>query len=253
MQKLTTLYLKGNKFDSLPESMLNMPNLESLFLHDNPNLNIPTEILGDKYTNENAQAILYYYFRTLQESARPLHEAKLVLVGQGDVGKTTLVHRLIDEKFVETETTHGIIIRQWELPTPPPTPPRQQEGEQKVSHSQQGEESLLPPVDGGIEGGIKLNIWDFGGQEIMHATHQFFMTKRTLYLVIWDARSDQHGQKVAYWLKLIRSFAPTSPIIVVCNKIDEWAGYLNQGELRTAYNVADFAQVSAMTGQVFPN
>ncbi len=24
---------------------------------------------------------------------------------------------------------------------------------------------------------IRLNVWDFGGQEIMHATHQFFLTK----------------------------------------------------------------------------
>lgn len=27
---------------------------------------------------------------------------------------------------------------------------------------------------------FKLNIWDFGGQVIYHATHQFFLTKRSL-------------------------------------------------------------------------
>ena len=29
-------------------------------------------------------------------------------------------------------------------------------------------------------GDVRLNIWDFGGQEIMHATHQFFLTERSL-------------------------------------------------------------------------
>ena len=31
---------------------------------------------------------------------------------------------------------------------------------------------------------VRLNVWDFGGQEIMHATHQFFLTTRSLYLVV---------------------------------------------------------------------
>ncbi|WP_347242416.1 hypothetical protein [Nostoc sp. FACHB-888] len=27
---------------------------------------------------------------------------------------------------------------------------------------------------------FRVNIWDFGGQEIYHATHQFFLTRRSL-------------------------------------------------------------------------
>jgi GTPase SAR1 family protein len=29
---------------------------------------------------------------------------------------------------------------------------------------------------------FRVNIWDFGGQEIYHQTHQFFLSKRSLYL-----------------------------------------------------------------------
>ena len=33
---------------------------------------------------------------------------------------------------------------------------------------------------------FRLNVWDFGGQEIYHATHQFFLTHRSLYLLLDD-------------------------------------------------------------------
>jgi internalin A len=36
-----------------------------------------------------------------------------------------------------------------------------------------------------------LNVWDFGGQEIMHATHQFFLTRRSLYLLVLSGRGAQ--------------------------------------------------------------
>ena len=33
-------------------------------------------------------------------------------------------------------------------------------------------------------------MWDFGGQEIYHATHQFFLTRRSLYVLVDDTRKD---------------------------------------------------------------
>ena len=35
---------------------------------------------------------------------------------------------------------------------------------------------------------VRLHVWDFGGQEILHATHQFFLTERTLYLLVLTGR-----------------------------------------------------------------
>ncbi len=35
----------------------------------------------------------------------------------------------------------------------------------------------------------------------MHATHQFFLTKRSLYLLVLDARLGQDENRVEYWLE----------------------------------------------------
>jgi GTPase SAR1 family protein len=76
----------------------------------------------------------------------------VLLLGQGAVGKTSLVKRLTTNTFDPNEAkTEGIDIHRWQV---------------NVDKEE-----------------IYLNIWDFGGQEIMHATHQFFLTKRSLYLL----------------------------------------------------------------------
>jgi putative ribosome biogenesis GTPase RsgA len=78
------------------EVRLQLTNLTKLDLMFN-SLPIPPEILSRR--NEPA-TILDYYFRERKE---PLNEAKLVLVGQGRVGKTSLVKRLVAGKFDERE------------------------------------------------------------------------------------------------------------------------------------------------------
>jgi internalin A len=166
--------------------------LDCLRLIDNPDLNIPDEILDN---TEDPQAILSYYFETLapqvaEADVRPLHEAKLILVGQGAVGKTSLVNRLLHDTFNPAENiTEGIEVTPWDV-----------------------------QVDGDD---IRLNIWDFGGQEIMHATHQFFLSRRSLYLLVIDARQDEGDNRMDYWFRIIETFGKDSPIILVVNKSDQ--------------------------------
>ncbi|MCB8926649.1 MAG: leucine-rich repeat domain-containing protein [Ardenticatenaceae bacterium] len=81
--ELTQLRLHGNKLTSIPFEITQLTKLETLRLAGNPNLLIPPEILARK---DNAQAILDYLREQQEASARPLNEAKLILVGQG-VGK----------------------------------------------------------------------------------------------------------------------------------------------------------------------
>ncbi|MCI0610940.1 MAG: TIR domain-containing protein [Anaerolineae bacterium] len=135
---------------------------------------------------------------------RPLNEGKLILVGRGEVGKTSLVRRLAENDFDADESkTHGIRITNWLLPR------------------------------GGDK--IRLNIWDFGGQEIMHATHQFFMTERSLYLLVLNGREGGEDVDAEYWLKHIQSFGGESPVIVVQNKITQHPFDLNYRDLRSRY------------------
>ena len=52
----------------------------------------------------------------------------------------------------------------------------------------------------------------------MHATHQFFFTKRSLYLLVLDASKDENESNLHNWLKMIQSYAEDAPVLVVINK-----------------------------------
>jgi internalin A len=134
-----------------------------------------------------------------------LNEAKLILVGRGGVGKTCIVNRLVEDRFDPSEArTDGIRITQWKV-------------------------TLNAKDD------VRFNIWDFGGQEIMHSTHQLFLTQRSLYLLVLNGREGGEDSDAEYWLQLIASFGGESPVIVVLNKIKEQPFDLNRRALQQKY------------------
>jgi len=94
---------------------------------------------------------------------------------------------------------------------------------------------------------IKAHFWDFGGQEIMHASHQFFLSERSLYILVLDSRKDE---KTEYWLKHIESFGGNSRVIIVINKIDENPSFdLDRNTLMQKYkNILGFYRVSCKNG-----
>lgn len=69
----------------------------------------------------------------------------------------------------------------------------------------------------------------------MHATHQFFLTERSIYILVLNGRAGGEDADVRYWLKYIESFGAGSPIIVVLNKIAEHPFELNYHELQAKY------------------
>lgn len=183
LPKIRSLGLSQNHLSALPEWLREQPRLVRLRVTDNPALGIPDEIAG----GESAQAVLDYYFRTRKQSSpQPLNEFKLILVGRGGVGKTSLVHRLVTGKYKEFKRTPGINITKW------------------------------PVTIDGAE--VRAHVWDFGGQEIMHGTHRFFMTERALYLVLISGREGTEDHDAEYWLSLVRSFAGDVPVIVLDRK-----------------------------------
>ena len=210
LTQLQQLDLSRNNLASLPGELRKLSCLEGLYLHENSGLAIPQEILGSTFPDvirkENSadpKAILDYQFRT-RKSRRPLNEAKLVLVGFGGVGKTSLVNRLIHDRFDPKEKmTDGIAIADW----------------------------LVPLKDAEV----RVHVWNFGGQEIMHATHQFFLTHRSLYIVVLNGRQGREDTDAEYWLNLIASFGGNSPVIVVLNKIKEHPFAVNQPALRQKF------------------
>ncbi|HYH69433.1 MAG TPA: COR domain-containing protein, partial [Urbifossiella sp.] len=213
LRQLQSLLLHGNRLRALPDSLRRLTQLTELYLHANPKLGIPPEVLGpsrdERFTGtapSDPQKILAWYFRNRAATAkRPILEAKVILVGWGAVGKTSLRRCLLGEPFNSREgQTHKIEIAPWPV----------QVGQDRAT----------------------LNVWDFGGQEVMHATHQFFLTKRSLYLLVLAGREKAQGaQDAEYWLRLIESFGGGSPTIVVLNKQHSCPFDLNQQSLREKY------------------
>ncbi len=90
---------------------------------------------------------------------------------------------------------------------------------------------------------VRLNVWDFGGQEIMHATHQFFLTTRSLYVVVLSGRAGSADTDADYWLRIVGSFAPDSPVIVVLNQIARDPFDLDQTALQQKFpNIRAFVR-----------
>jgi internalin A len=216
---LRNLDISQNRLSTLPEGLRQLTSLRTLYLHDNPALGLPSEVLGrgvkDDRPSEpraNPTAILEYYFRT-RGGQQPLSEAKLILVGFGNVGKTSLVNRLIVDRFDPYEArTDGIAITDW-------------------------------PIRLNSKEEVRLHIWDFGGQEIMHATHQFFLTQRSLYLLVLNGRQGREDADAAYWLNLIASHAPHSPVIIVLNKIKEHQFSITRSALHREFaNIREVVQ-----------
>jgi internalin A len=207
LTKLRKLWVQNNQLKELPESIRKLTLLQQLHLQDNAPLGLPTEVLGpptgiSARHSENPATILDYYFR-VRAGKRPLNEAKLILLGRGEVGKTCLANRLVHNEFKSTEMTRGITITHWSVKS--------------------GEDN------------IRLHVWDFGGQEIQHATHQFFLTERSLYLVVLNGRAGAEDEDAEYWLKFVKTFGGSSPTIVVLNKFNVQPFQVNRRALQQKY------------------
>jgi internalin A len=179
----------------------NLSELRELWIRDCPNLKIPKETIE----TGNAKKILEYFLRIAGKgAAAPLNEFKLILVGRGLAGKTTLIHKLTTGKFKKFKRTPGVNITPWPL---------------KIGNDE-----------------VRAHTWDFGGQEIMHGTHRFFMTERSLYIAVFTGREGTEDMDADYWLSMIRAFGGNNvPIIVLLHKWDEYDIELNKEGLREKY------------------
>jgi internalin A len=209
LARLESLNLRGTGLASVPRFLSRLPNLVLLDLRDNGLERLPGE-LGDLPDNAQLRvegnplvepfpklvargtAELRAYLRSLV-SAIKTYEAKVLLVGERNVGKSSLTASLRDLDFVvDRPTTHGLDI----VPL-------------RVRHPN-------------VEADLELKVWDFGGQVEYQVSHQFLFSKRSLYLLVWSARAGiEHGD-VEGWLKRIRlRVGPEARVLIVATHGDE--------------------------------
>jgi len=195
LTQLSSLYLSGNQISKLPRWIINFnmdislkPYGKGIRLYKNPIETPPLEIV-----EQGKEAIRNYFNYTKYDY---LFEAKLILVGEERAGKSTIAKALVNDRFkidFLEKSTEGIDITKW----------------------------IISKDTVGTKKDYRFNIWDFGGQEIYHATHQFFLTKRSLYLFVTEARKDLRFDDFYYWLNIINSLAGESPVVLIQNKVDQ--------------------------------
>lgn len=265
LDQLRVLNLDANQVEFV-EPVAGLPNLKSLNLNANPVRDCPPEIIFSRDIE-----LIRTFFRakmrsgaeppraereeldievTLEET--PILEVKLILVGNSSAGKSSISRLLRGLTFDAKEnTTHGIHVSEWVI-----------ESKEIAEWRSKG----LPDYR------IKVNHWDFGGQEYYHGTHRIFLDSNAVYVLIWDMDTNINrientklfvdGNPVElplehfhyrYWLDNIRFHAPGAvtgekpPLVLLQNKIDKSGGreHWHDPALLKSYGVTFIAGLSA--------
>lgn len=201
LKNLSVLRFEHNDLKALPYqiSELETPilwkgnnNLNGFFFEENPLVSPPVEIV--KQGNE---AIRNYFQQIKKQGEDHIYEAKMLIVGEPGAGKTTLFNKLLKPGYLprnasedEKNSTVGINIKPgWCFPW--------------IKNKQ-----LL----------FKTNLWDFGGHPVQYIVHQYFLTARSLYVLLCDNR--KQNTNFDYWLDVISLIGGTdSTVMVVLNEI----------------------------------
>lgn len=136
--KLGCVRMVSGALRRFPRRLLDLASMDCLFLWGNPIEDCPPEILGgDEHSCclEAARA----HFADRDQGVVADRELKLILLGNGGVGKTCVMKRLVHDRFDPDESsTHGIRLEVWwsEL----------------------------------NDGPVRINVWDFGGQDTATAS-----------------------------------------------------------------------------------
>jgi internalin A len=189
---LTSLDLRSNQISDLSPLRPIIHQLQKLSAGNNPIQYIPKEI----YEQYNCATDLRAYWQSLDDGQIALNQQlKVMFLGNGCVGKTTLLHWFLDGAFrdisLEEGRTHGIIIQPYPFP----------------------------------DSEVMAHFWDFGGQEVYHATHRLFLGRRTLYLLTWASETPEKSEGLRhppqYWLDMIADVADKherSRVLIIQNR-----------------------------------
>lgn len=221
LTRLERLYLRNNRLEALPKSIGDLSHLLELDLSSNRIVNLPKSFAKLLKVTTERRSELYFgldgnpgqvaavakqgsdslaeYLESLEDIPEERISGKLLLVGEGGVGKSTLLRALLGQEFRKLSTTHGLNMEGLDL----------KPGEDKIS----------------------LNCWDFSGQVEMRETHQLFFTAPAIYLLVWNARLGEHMARLSDWLWLIKHRTNgTAKVLIVATECAQHAAELDQTE-----------------------
>ncbi len=197
---LSQLRLNECNLPAIPRGILFLDSLSGLYLHGASIPELPGDLLSQEPWESCLTAVRDHVL-DLEAGAEPLRDCKLIVLGNGRVGKTQICRRLAGLPFDETvPSTHGITVDTIAFGDP-----------------------AVGPV---------LNVWDFGGQDIYHGTHALFARTRAVFLIVWNPKSEatdeyEHdgltfrNNRLPYWLEYVRHLGGAgSAVIVVQSQCD---------------------------------
>jgi len=259
---IDTVDLHANKIKDLEpiEDLIEKTNvtntkweLNTINIAKNPLTKPPLEII-----NIGKKAVLNY-FKELASGRKYINsDVKLILIGNSEVGKTTLAKYLDNEKDLDVDHT----------------PTNWLEERQIIS-----KDYIVS-----INKQCTINLFDFGGHDYFHDTHHLFYNSNTIYLLLWDENSNKlnlrnilqknkKGESVEveiqdyplkYWLDSVEHYIKddenemfsfktnksdeyNSDVLVVQNKVESSSDivFLNNKKLKNEYKfIYDFINIS---------
>jgi len=282
--------ISNNFLNYIPDDLLFFENEVKIIYNNNPFLKgLPPEL---EYHEELSYINFYLDSLRKPDNKKRLFETKLLIVGKGEVGKTTLMKVLenpgYDCEIGKESTTHGINIKPLNksifFPAKKPFYNKHEDFDNlylkssdnyfdediredvwdvkytdinDIIYNWMPEEILeLRIMDQPyneysdeflVSKNVKINIWDFGGQEILYSTHQFFLTERSIYIFVWEPRSDSEVESFDYWLNIIQRLSNNSPVIIVMNKSDIRIKNIDEiGYKEKFKNIVEFYKISCL-------
>jgi leucine-rich repeat kinase 2 len=190
LSSLALLDLSHNTgISSLPDEMGQLSNLWDLQLNG-IKLDIEESLLS------NTKNLIAFLHSKLMNSV-PYYRMKLVTVGVGGRGKTTLLNQLLKSKVAPSQ--NELVIRDWIV--------RDSKATCKNCHHK----SVI----------YTISTWDFKGREDLYHVYQGLMSSRTLYLAVYDvAKGGQEFEELRPWLQNIHACAPDVPVMLVGTHLD---------------------------------
>lgn len=154
-------------------------------------------------------------------SEDPNYIVKICLLGEANVGKTSLVYRFIENKFRENyKSTLGVNLLKKDL-----------------------------NVDN--YGKVSAQIWDLGGQESFRSLRKLYLEGANGALLIYDTTKRDTYDKLNEWVQSFRESRGNKPLLLIGNKIDLSDSKKvedNEANEYASKNTMDLILTSAKTG-----
>jgi internalin A len=202
LSNLENLDCSGCRLAATPHSFWRKIRKMRLVLYQTIIPHVPAEVLSQE-PHDDCFDPLRAHLEDAEAGSEEVSDVKLMVLGNGRIGKTQICRRLRDEQFDETvASTHGILV------------------------------TSAPLTQAEDAAPLRLQIWDFGGQDIYHGTHALFLRSRAIFLLVWIPETENgdeyrhdgiafRNQPLPYWVEYVRRFGGTgSPLLVLQTRCD---------------------------------